>query len=125
MYEAKALIPKEVYSQKNIESLFRWYLKEHERDAHMLQLEIHIEDKTYMAARLCDSFRWAIIEPPCNGANRKQYNKYMEMRRLSDPVAMFFCQVRASINEPDYLYSYNWNPDPSNPDDFEIVTFKP
>jgi hypothetical protein len=42
LYHAKALIPKGGYSQENIESLFRWYLRKHERDADMLKLEISI-----------------------------------------------------------------------------------
>jgi hypothetical protein len=124
-YHAKALIPKESYSRENIESLFRWYIGKHERDADMLKLEVYIEDKAYRAARLCDPAYGAIIEPPLPGANREKYIKEVEKLKLSEPIAVFSGGGREFIINPDYLYRYWWIPDPSKPDDFEIVDFKP
>jgi len=124
-YRAKALIPKEVYSRENIESLFRWYLRKHEKDIDVLTLEIYIEDKAYKVARLCDPASGAIIEPPLPGANREKYIKEVEKLKLSSPIAIFSRGRRELIINPDYLYRYWWIPDPSKPDDFEIVDFKP
>jgi hypothetical protein len=126
-YRAKALIPKEAYSQKNIESLFRWYLKKHERDTDMLHLEIHIEDKTYRASRICDSAQGVIIEPPLarSGPVWEEYKKELEKQKLYSPIATFSRGRRELIIRPEYLYRYWWTPDPSKPDDLEIVNFKP
>jgi hypothetical protein len=126
-YQAKALIPKDVYSQKNIESLFRWYLKKHERDTDMFDLEIHIEDKTYRAARLCDPVQGAIVEPPLatSGPGWEEYKKELEEAALYSPVARFSRSRKEFIIKPEYLYRYWWIPDPSKPDDLEIMDFKP
>jgi hypothetical protein len=129
-YIARALIPKEVYSQKNIESLFRWYLRKHERDSDMLTLEIYIEDKAYRAARICDPAHGAIIEPPLlvPGTRREEQEKYLkelEKQKLYSPVAIFSRGRKEFIIKPEYLNRYWWIPDLSKPDDGEIVDLKP
>lgn len=123
-YNAKALIPKESYSRENIESLFHWYLRKHERDADLLRLEIYIEDKTYKAVRLCDPVSRAIIEPPplVPGAKWEEYKK--ELEKQISPIAVFSRGRREFITNPDYLYRYIWTPDPSKPG-VETVNFKP